>query len=160
MCAGTECEFYRDHFAQQACYQVWHSQTGFPFTIALQYLLCSGLTFQQIRVQGQSCDVRLGSHVSTRAGASGKQKADRRRPASVMRALHLCLSGRADQAHHWVPPLATCAAACVRRTADVLAFYECIASSSGERTAPPCSSCFRNLLFLHGFGYAALLLAA
>ncbi len=74
------------------------------------------------------------------AGAFDKQKADRRRPADVMRALHLCLSGQADQAQQWVPRLATCAAACVRRTVDVLAFYECIASSSGGPSTAPCSS--------------------
>ena len=53
------------------------------------------------------------------------------RPADVMRALHLYLSGKSEQAMHWAPELAASSAACVRRTADLLAFYECIALSSG-----------------------------
>lgn len=55
-----------------------------------------------------------------------------RRPADVMRTLHLYLSGKSEQAMRWAPELASSSAACVRRTADVLAFYECIAMSSGE----------------------------
>jgi len=57
---------------------------------------------------------------------------EKRRPADVMRALHLYLSGKSEQAMHWAPEIATSSAACVRRTADILAFYECIALSSGE----------------------------
>ncbi len=73
----------------------------------------------------------------TGTGASGKQTADRRRPADVMRALHLCLSGRPDRVQQWVPQLVTSAAACVRRTVNVLAFYECIALSSGGPDRAP-----------------------
>ena len=48
-----------------------------------------------------------------------------------MRAMHLYLSGKPEQAQTWVPQFASSGAACLCRTADMLAFYECIASSSG-----------------------------
>lgn len=74
-----------------------------------------------------------GSTAATHgAGAPGKQSAECGRPADVMRALHLYLAGKPDQAVKWTPPLCFSGAACLHRSADVLALYEGIAMSSGE----------------------------
>lgn len=65
------------------------------------------------------------------SGVPGKQEDGRGHPADVMRALQLYLDGKPDQAARWVPQLASSGEACVRRSADTLAFYKAIASSSG-----------------------------
>ena len=65
------------------------------------------------------------------SGVAGKQGDGRGHPADVMRALQLYLNGKPDQAARWVPQLASSGAACMRRSADILAFYRAIASSSG-----------------------------
>jgi hypothetical protein len=64
-------------------------------------------------------------------GAARKQESGRGHPAHLMRALQLYLDGKPDQAAQWAPQLASSGAACVRRSADILAFYQAIASSSG-----------------------------
>jgi hypothetical protein len=48
-----------------------------------------------------------------------------------MRALQLYLDGKPEQAARCVPQLASSGALCVRRSADILAFYQAIPLSSG-----------------------------
>ncbi len=65
------------------------------------------------------------------AGAAAYHETVKGRPASVMRALQLYLDGKPEQAARCVPQLASSGALCVRRSADILAFYQAIPLSSG-----------------------------